>query len=88
MKLLFKHLTQTVTIYFLSGSQIFSTAEPKTRVPVTIEADPKVVNLYFLIVGQNRNSEVENQVANKETISTHGILLHNVTCPCTVQQMV
>ena len=24
--------------------------------------------MYFLIVGQNRNSAVENQVANKETI--------------------
>ena len=41
-----------MTIYVLSGSQTFSTADAK--VPVTIEADPKVVNLYFVIVNRDK----------------------------------
>ena len=48
-----------------TGSQIFSTADAGAKVPVTIEADPKVVNLYFVIVNRDRNGKVNTEVVKK-----------------------
>ena len=46
------------TIYFLLASQVFNAAEASAKVPVTIEADPKVVNLYFVILNRDKKGVV------------------------------
>ena len=61
----------------LLGSQIISTAVT-TKTPVNIEADPKVVNLYFLIVTRdgkgvkNSNKELKDQDFSNPAAKLHG----------------
>ena len=49
---------QSDRIYFLSGSQVFNAADAKANVPVTIETDPNVVNLYFVILNRDKKHVV------------------------------
>ena len=51
-------------IYFLSGAQIFSTSNGRAKVPITIEADPKIVNLYIVIVTRDDNGVQGYEIRN------------------------
>ena len=66
MKPLYKntHLTLSGMIYFLSGAQIFSTSDSSAKVPITIEADPEVVNLYLVIVNRDDNGVQNYEIRN------------------------